>query len=205
MVGLDGAGKTTILYKLKLGEVVSTVPTIGFNVESVRHNRLEMDVWDIGGQEKIRPLWRHYFQGTDAVIFVVDSLDEERLDGSSQNAYERSGKQPFQNQNRSHESCFFTMHMILILFVFVFISISAREEFTSVLMADELRNAAVLVFANKQDLPKALPVSEIADRLQLPKLRGHPWHIQAACAVDGSGLIEGIEWLSKTLKERTTN
>lgn len=91
MVGLDGAGKTTILYKLKLGEVVSTVPTIGFNVESVRHNRLEMDVWDIGGQEKIRPLWRHYFQGTDAVIFVVDSLDEERLDGSSQSAYERSG------------------------------------------------------------------------------------------------------------------
>jgi signal recognition particle receptor subunit beta len=73
------------------------------------------------------------------------------------------------------------------------------------LAADELRNAAVLVFANKQDLPKALSVSQVADRLQLPKLRGHPWHVQPACAVDGSGLVEGIEWLSDTLKERRTN
>lgn len=72
-------------------------------------------------------------------------------------------------------------------------------------MADELRNAAVLVFANKQDLPKALPVAEIADRLHLPKLCNRSWHIQAACGVDGSGLIEGIEWLSKTLKERHIN
>ena len=51
MVGLDNAGKTTLLYKLKLGEVVSTAPTIGFNVESVLHNNVNLTVWDIGGQE----------------------------------------------------------------------------------------------------------------------------------------------------------
>ena len=65
MVGLDAAGKTTILYKLKLGEVVTTIPTIGFNVETVEYKNLSFTVWDVGGQDKIRPLWRHYYQGTN--------------------------------------------------------------------------------------------------------------------------------------------
>mmetsp|Transcript_20841 Transcript_20841/g.65558 ORF Transcript_20841/g.65558 Transcript_20841/m.65558 type:complete len:199 (+) Transcript_20841:62-658(+) len=80
MVGLDAAGKTTILYKLKLAQVVSTVPTVGFNVESVQYRNLDLTVWDIGGQDKIRRLWRHYLEGCDAVIFVVDSADAARLD-----------------------------------------------------------------------------------------------------------------------------
>ena len=62
MVGLDAAGKTTILYKLKLGEVVTTIPTIGFNVETVEYKNISFTVWDVGGQDKIRPLWRHYYQ-----------------------------------------------------------------------------------------------------------------------------------------------
>src|SRR6185436_9240917 len=64
MVGLDAAGKTTILYKLKLGEVVTTIPTLGFNVETVQYKKINFTVWDVGGQDKIRPLWRHYFQNT---------------------------------------------------------------------------------------------------------------------------------------------
>lgn len=64
VVGLDAAGKTTILYKLKLGEVVTTIPTIGFNVETVDYKNVSFTVWDVGGQDKIRPLWRHYFQNT---------------------------------------------------------------------------------------------------------------------------------------------
>merc|ERR1711881_91012 len=79
MVGLDAAGKTTILYKLKLGEVVTTIPTIGFNVETVEYKNINFTVWDVGGQDKIRPLWRHYYQQTQALIFVVDSNDRERL------------------------------------------------------------------------------------------------------------------------------
>jgi hypothetical protein len=58
MVGLDAAGKTTILYKLKLGEIVTTIPTIGFNVETVEYKNINFTVWDVGGQDKIRPLWR---------------------------------------------------------------------------------------------------------------------------------------------------
>lgn len=79
MVGLDAAGKTTILYKLKLGEIVTTIPTIGFNVESVSYKNIDFTVWDVGGQDKIRPLWRHYFQNTQGVIFVVDSNDHDRF------------------------------------------------------------------------------------------------------------------------------
>ena len=79
MVGLDAAGKTTILYKLKLGEIVTTIPTIGFNVESVTYKNLNFNVWDLGGQTSIRPYWRCYYSNTAAVVFVVDSTDIERL------------------------------------------------------------------------------------------------------------------------------
>uniref|UniRef100_F1LB88 ADP-ribosylation factor 1-like 2 n=1 Tax=Ascaris suum TaxID=6253 RepID=F1LB88_ASCSU len=82
MVGLDAAGKTTILYKLKLGEIVTTIPTIGFNVETVEYKNISFTVWDVGGQDKIRPLWRHYFQNTQGLIFVVDSNDRERVEES---------------------------------------------------------------------------------------------------------------------------
>mmetsp|Transcript_7874 Transcript_7874/g.16164 ORF Transcript_7874/g.16164 Transcript_7874/m.16164 type:complete len:183 (-) Transcript_7874:181-729(-) len=79
MVGLDNAGKTTILYQVKMGEVVQTTPTIGFNVETVKRKNLSFSVWDVGGQDQIRGLWRHYFLNTAAVIFVVDSNDVNRL------------------------------------------------------------------------------------------------------------------------------
>ncbi|KAH0787916.1 ADP-ribosylation factor [Histomonas meleagridis] len=80
MLGLDAAGKTTVLYKLKLGEQVTTIPTIGFNVETFEYKGLNMNVWDVGGQDRIRPLWRHYFHNTQGLIFVVDSNDIGRID-----------------------------------------------------------------------------------------------------------------------------
>ncbi|XVF05116.1 hypothetical protein REPUB_Repub05bG0144000 [Reevesia pubescens] len=61
---INVAGKTTILYKLKLGEIVTIIPTIGFNVETVEYKNISFTVKDVGGQNKIRPLWRHYFQNT---------------------------------------------------------------------------------------------------------------------------------------------
>ncbi|XP_055857419.1 ADP-ribosylation factor 2-like [Episyrphus balteatus] len=80
MIGLDAAGKTTILYKLKIGEVVTTIPTIGFNVETVEYKNFRFTVWDVGGQTTIRQMWRHYFQNSAAVIYVVDSSDRQRID-----------------------------------------------------------------------------------------------------------------------------
>jgi len=165
MVGLDAAGKTTILYKLKLGEVVTTIPTIGFNVETVEYKNISFTVWDVGGQDKIRPLWRHYYQNTQGIIFVVDSNDRERIDetGGSDN--------------------------------------SAKEELHRMLAEDELRDAVVLVFCNKQDLPNAMSVNEVTERLGLNQLRNRKWYIQATCATTGDGLYEGLDWLSNTLSK----
>jgi ADP-ribosylation factor protein 1 len=82
MLGLDNAGKTTLLYKLKLHTLVTTIPTLGFNVESVQHKNLNLTIWDVGGQERIRRLWEYYYHNSNALIFVVDSADLERFDES---------------------------------------------------------------------------------------------------------------------------
>ncbi|KAI8845248.1 ADP-ribosylation factor family-domain-containing protein [Chytriomyces cf. hyalinus JEL632] len=79
ILGIDGAGKTTILYRLQIGEVVTTIPTIGFNVETVTFKNIKFQVWDLGGQTSIRPYWRCYYQNTDAIIYVIDSTDRDRL------------------------------------------------------------------------------------------------------------------------------
>lgn len=78
ILGFDASGKTAILYKLKLNEFVQTIPTIGFNVETITYDRIALTIWDVGGCDKIRPLIRHYFENTKGVIFVIDSQDSCR-------------------------------------------------------------------------------------------------------------------------------
>ena len=80
MLGLDAAGKSTILYKWKLGQPAQTVPTVGPNVETVTYKNTHFHVWDVGGQDKIRPLWRHYYTGTQGLIFVIDCADTDRIE-----------------------------------------------------------------------------------------------------------------------------
>lgn len=84
LLGLDNAGKSTLLYKLKHNACVSTVPTIGFNVEMLegRKNRknIALTVWDVGGQVKMREHWKSFHQDAAAVVFVVDSSDTGRMD-----------------------------------------------------------------------------------------------------------------------------
>jgi ADP-ribosylation factor protein 1 len=86
MLGLDAAGKTTVLYRLNLGEAIQTVPTIGFNVERVQYKNIEFTMWDVGGQERIRSLWKHYYTGTEGLIFEVDSNDRARVKHSARRA-----------------------------------------------------------------------------------------------------------------------
>ena len=84
MVGLDAAGKTTILYKLNMGEVVTSVPIVGHNVKTIEDKNMSFTVFDINGQPKFRQLYGYYFTGTDAIIYVVDSTDSERIEESRQ-------------------------------------------------------------------------------------------------------------------------
>jgi ADP-ribosylation factor protein 6 len=81
MLGLDAAGKTTILYKLKLNQDVTTIPTVGFNVETVTYKNVKFNVWDVGGQDKIRPLWRHYFSGTFLSSSLLEREEGEMIRG----------------------------------------------------------------------------------------------------------------------------
>merc|ERR1712196_562898 len=108
---------------------------------------------------KIRPLWRHYFQNTQGLIFVVDSNDRDRV-------------------------------------------VEARDELHRMLNEDELRDAVLLVFANKQDLPNAMNAAEITDKLGLNSLRQRHWYIQSTCATSGEGLYEGLEWLSNNIASK---
>ncbi|KAL5008904.1 hypothetical protein ScPMuIL_014485 [Solemya velum] len=88
MLGLDDAGKTTLLYQMKMKETVTTVPTIGFNVETLSPMKgVSLTVWDIGGQKKLRPLWQNYYREIHGIIYVVDSADVERMDESRDELY----------------------------------------------------------------------------------------------------------------------
>ncbi|XP_039263715.1 ADP-ribosylation factor-like protein 3 [Styela clava] len=80
LLGLDNAGKTTILKSLASEDVTHITPTQGFNIKSVQTKGFKLNVWDIGGQRKIRPYWRNYFENTDVLIYVVDSADRTRLE-----------------------------------------------------------------------------------------------------------------------------
>ena len=78
----------------------------------------------------------------------------------------------------------------------------AREELMRMLSEDELRDAALLIFANKQDLPNAMSTAEMTEKLGLHSLRQRSWYIQAACATSGDGLYEGLDWLANVLKNK---
>ncbi|EPY76847.1 hypothetical protein CB1_001373025 [Camelus ferus] len=76
MAGLDAAGKITILYKLKRGEIVTTIPTIDFNMKTVEYRNISFTVWHVGGQDKIWPLWLHYFQNTQVSALCLTAMTE---------------------------------------------------------------------------------------------------------------------------------
>ena len=130
-----------------------------FAVQTVEYKHISFTVWDIGGQTKIRPLWQHYYENCDAIIYVVDSSDSLRLK-------------------------------------------EAREELEGVLGDDRVRNSSLLVFANKQDMPGALNPTEVTDKLGLAEQRSRDWFIQSTCAVTGQGIVDGLEWLATSLKNK---
>jgi ADP-ribosylation factor protein 6 len=145
----DTIPRPAILYKLKLNQDVTTIPTVGFNVETVTYKNVKFNVWDVGGQDKIRPLWRHYFSGTQGLIFVIDSNDRARID-------------------------------------------EARQELHRIILDREMKEALLLVFANKQDIPGAMTPTEVTEKLRLTQLKERMWYVVPSCATTGEGLFEGL-------------
>lgn len=157
-MGLDNAGKTTILYQFLMSEVVHTSPTIGSNVEEVVWKNIHFLMWDIGGQESLRSAWNTYYTNTEFLILVVDSTDRERL-------------------------------------------AVTKAELYNMLNHEDLRQAGVLIFANKQDIKGSMSVAEISEQLNLTSIKDHGWHIQACCALTGEGLYQGLEWITNHIRK----
>ncbi|XP_026573463.1 ADP-ribosylation factor-like protein 2 [Pseudonaja textilis] len=80
MLGLDNAGKTTILKKFNGDEIDTISPTLGFNIKTLEHRGFKLNMWDVGGQKSLRSYWRNYFESTDGLIWVVDSADHQRME-----------------------------------------------------------------------------------------------------------------------------
>ena len=158
MVGLDSAGKTTVLYRLKRGETAQTIPTIGFNVEELQIGAVDLKVWDVGGQTVVRELWSHYLTGSSsAIVFVLDSTDRERVN-------------------------------------------EAKDELHELLEHESATKSALLILANKQDLPNALNRAEVADALQVSALsQVRACAVFEISALYGDGLNHAMEWLTTTL------
>ncbi|KAI4533517.1 hypothetical protein MG293_016536 [Ovis ammon polii] len=167
IVGLDNAGKTTILYQFLTNEVVHTCPTIGSNVEEIVLQKTHFLMWDIGGQESLRSTWNTYYSNTELfllagsflcdasdgfIILVIDSTDRDRL-------------------------------------------LTAREELYKMLAHEALRDASILIFANKQDMKDSMTIVELSQLLTLSAIKDHPWHIQGCCALTGEGLPAGLQWM----------
>ena len=161
ILGIQNAGKTTILYRLSLGQLVQTTPTIGSNVEEISYNNVKLQAWDLGGQESTRSVWDVYFVSTDAIIYVIDSHDTN---------YDES-----------------------------------KTQFYKLLENEALKNAVILIYANKQDLSGAKSVNDIIQIYELNKLKDHVWNIQPCSAQTGEGLITGMKWLSDQLVFKSNN
>ena len=162
ILGMQNAGKTTILYRLSLGQIVKTTPTIGSNVEELTYNNVKFQAWDLGGQESTRSVWDVYYMNTDAVVYVIDSQDDEYFEES-------------------------------------------KAQFHKLIHNQTLKNATILIFANKQDLPGAKDVNKLVQDYEFFKIRDHVWHIQPCSALKGEGLVTGIKWLSEQLTFRGKN
>ncbi|KAL4433178.1 hypothetical protein ABPG74_010873 [Tetrahymena malaccensis] len=157
ILGLDGAGKNTVLYKMKLLENVQVISTNGSNIRSVEYKNLNFIIWDIPDYKRLRQLCHCYCYDSSALIYVLDSTDVQRIKEVNQ----------------------------------------ALE-----ILVEKMVGIPVLILANKQDIA-VMSLSEIQEKLQLHKIKGiGEWHIQGCCSLNGEGLYDGFNWLSKTLNEK---
>lgn len=158
------AGKTLILYRIGLGEVTTTSPTTGFNIEEVKYSDgIQFTSWDLGGADRIDSLWRHYYLDMKGIVFVLDSNenDDDRWE-------------------------------------------QTRYWLQKLLSEELLCGAPVLIFANKQDLPNAISITDITDKMRLHTITGRQWYIQGCSATTGDGLYEGMDWLKDVLRNSST-
>eukprot|EP00276_Gloeochaete_wittrockiana_P006060 CAMPEP_0184650144 /NCGR_PEP_ID=MMETSP0308-20130426/7676_1 /TAXON_ID=38269 /ORGANISM="Gloeochaete witrockiana, Strain SAG 46.84" /LENGTH=127 /DNA_ID=CAMNT_0027083481 /DNA_START=363 /DNA_END=746 /DNA_ORIENTATION=- len=127
-------------------------------METLTYKNIRFQVWDLGGQQSIRPYWRCYYPKTNAIIYVIDAADTERV--------------PI-----------------------------AKQELLAMLEEEELRDACLLVFANKQDLAGAMNAAQVSEHLGLSEIKNRQWTIFPTSALKGEGLNDGLDWLVNAVKK----
>ncbi|KAH3764598.1 ADP-ribosylation factor 4 [Pelomyxa schiedti] len=183
ILGLDAAGKTTVLYRLRIGEVVTTLPTIGFNIEALEYkNKLRFTMWDVGGQDKLRPLWAHYYRNSDALIFVVDSSDSERVEEAA-DELRKAAADP----------------LLSGIPVLVLCNKSDMASAIPVPKLCELMGLDKLGFLTPPEKIPAAAKSSHKSAKGKKAPRQHNWYAQSCSAVNGVGLYEGLDWLASQL------
>mmetsp|Transcript_52748 Transcript_52748/g.136581 ORF Transcript_52748/g.136581 Transcript_52748/m.136581 type:complete len:248 (-) Transcript_52748:494-1237(-) len=160
LLGLDGAGKTSILARLVGDEVRTVLPTLGFSVRTftLGSSSQQLKLWDLGGRASVRHYWPAYYGKAQAIAFVIDTSDHHKL----------------------AENSAVLQHL---------------------LDDEDLIGLPLLVFANKQDAGNAIPASEIEELMHLGSIRDRLWHCTSCSALRGTGIVDGLHWLSNVYHE----
>lgn len=222
LLGLDNAGKTTLLSQIKAlyqpradGAPASnpgkTVPTVGQNVATVSLPDMNLKIWDVGGQISMRGLWQSYYSSCHAVIFVVDSTDVgqdpdiTRLPSASARRASSVSGPP---RNSTNGEAFFSEQTV---------GINAggaefgrldecRQVLESVLQNADVAGVPILVLANKQDREDCVEVVRIKEGFVRKVFEGETGggvrdsRVLPVSALLGSGVQAAVEWVQSRVK-----
>ncbi|OQE23609.1 hypothetical protein PENSTE_c008G03240 [Penicillium steckii] len=179
MLGLDNAGKTTIVKRIMNEDVTSVSPTLGFIIKTIDFEGYKLNIWDVGGQRTLRSYWKNYFEKTDTLVWVVDATDRLRVEDCRE---ELAGL-------LLEEVCRFPMTIYIVI-------LRAKS------ILKRLMGASLLVFLNKTDVEHCMTEEEVRERLGLDLIKTHKWTILPCSAMTGHNLQEGLKWVVQDAKDR---
>ncbi|OXM79302.1 arf/Sar family, other [Cryptococcus neoformans Bt63] len=194
MVGLDSAGKTTILYRLQIGEVVSTIPSkfllpLSSHLPSPWAEKPSCSIIRWAALKRSSLI---------AIGFNVETVSYKNINFQ---VWDLGG----QSSIRPYWRCYYANTQAIIYVIDSSDTsrlATSRSELLTMLSEDELKSVPVLVFANKQDVEGALSPGEISDKLGLAgQEKGREWSVRGSCAIKGDGLEEGLDWLVNTIQK----
>jgi GTP-binding protein SAR1 len=197
-LGLDNAGKTTLLHMLKENRVQVHQPTIHPNTDELIIGKIRFKTFDLGGHETARRLWKDYLTTVDGVVFIVDALDQERFP---------EAKRELDVSRRFLES-------LMILgssYFFLLFLPSWVERRQSLLTSDELAHVPFLVLGNKIDVPRAVSEEQLRYALGMQNTYGkdasggekqpgvRPIELYMCSVIKRMGYADGFKWLAQFL------
>lgn len=187
VLGMGGAGKTTIVYRLKNNEFMNTLPTYGFINEEIKFDETIYDFWDLGGQDKVRPQWGPYYQGASGVIFVVDASDRSLFNGAKAELHKAAQDKRLENVP--------------------FLVFANKQDIKGALSSDELieqlslQNLIAEKFGDgKGNVKKA--IMQDLNGSSDPFDPSRRCFVNECCALNNTGIEKGMRWLASAIQYR---